>query len=176
VVQRSAKRFGDSQLAQCARHISSDLMPQNAAQHDYSELFTSTQAYIGGVQEDLRSFVRMIGVDRFSRGDLEALQEVADLHFEMATDLVSILWQNGLLGYIDEAGQRRFYSLGDIEEFYFPPDVDTYVLHPCLVYAVGGIRHVGADTSRAEDTRRSGPPISEERRNLPGEPTVAAPF
>ena len=58
VVQRCAKRFGDSQLAQCANQISSDLMPQGAALHDYSELFTSTQAYISGVQEDVRSFVR----------------------------------------------------------------------------------------------------------------------
>ena len=146
VVQRCAKRFGDSQLAQCANQISSDLMPAGAALHDYSELFTSTQAYISGVQEDVRSFVRLIGVDRFSRADLEALQEVADLHFEKATDLASVLWQNGLLGYVDESGRRRFYSMGDVEEFHFPPDVATYVLHPCLVYTVGGIRHVGADS------------------------------
>ena len=149
VVQRCAKRFGDSQLAQCANQISSDLMPANAALHNYSELFTSTQAYISGVQEDVRSFVRMIGVDRFPRVDLEALQEVADLHFEKATNLASVLWQNGLLGYVDEIGRRRFYSLGDIEEFHFPPDVDTYVLHPCLVNAVGGIRHVPGDTTGA---------------------------
>jgi hypothetical protein len=153
VVQRCAKRFGDSQLAQCANQISSDLMPAGAALHDYSELFTSTQAYISGVQEDVRSFVRLIGVDRFSRGDLEALQEVADLHFEKATDLASVLWQNGLLGYVDESGRRRFYSMGDVEEFHFPPDVGTYVLHPCLVNAVGGIRHVGADSGGARRTR-----------------------
>jgi class 3 adenylate cyclase len=153
VVQRCAKRFGDSQLAQCANQISSDLMPKNAALHDYSELFTSTQAYISGVQEDVRSFVRMIGVDQFPRGDLEALQEVADLHFEEATDLASVLWQNGLLGYVDENGQRRFYSMGDVEEFHFP-DVGTYVLHPCLVYAVGGIRHIEPGSAEAGDTRR----------------------
>ena len=85
VVQRCAKRFGDSQLAQCANQISSDMMPENAALQEYSELFTSTQAYISGVQEDVRSFVRMIGVDQFSRTDLETLQEMADLHFEKAT-------------------------------------------------------------------------------------------
>ena len=140
VVQRCAKRFGDSQLAQCANQISSDLMPASAALHDYSELFTSTQAYISGVQEDVRSFVRLIGVDRFSRADLEALQE--------ATDLASVLWQNGLLGYIDESGHRRFYSMGDIEQFHFPPDVSTYVLHPCLVHTVGGIRYAPAGTQR----------------------------
>ena len=155
MVQRCAKRFGDSQLAQCANQISSDLMPQNAALHDYSELFTSTQAYISGVQEDVRSFVRMIGVDRFPRGDLVALQEVADLHFEKATDLASVLWQNGLLGYVDESGQRRFYSMGDVEQFHFPPEVGTYVLHPCLVYAVGGIGHAQEDSAGAVAARRT---------------------
>ncbi|HTZ30108.1 MAG TPA: serine/threonine-protein kinase [Streptosporangiaceae bacterium] len=160
VVQRCAKRFGDSQLAQCANQISSDLMPQNAALHNYSELFTSTQAYMSGVQEDVRSFVRMIGVDRFPRADLEALQEVADLHFEKTTDLASVLWQNGLLGYVDEIGQRRFYSMGDAEQFHFPPDVETYVLHPCLVYAVGGIQHVPPGSDRAGGTRRISQPTS----------------
>ena len=175
VVQRCAKRFGDSQLAQCANQISSDLMPKNAALHDYSELFTSTQAYISGVQEDVRSFVRLIGVDRFSRADLEALQEVADLHFEKATDLASVLWQNGLLGYIDESGRRRFYSMGDVEEFHFPPDVGTYVLHPCLVYTVGGIQHVRADSPRAGNTRRTGPPTTPERNDLPEASAPAPP-
>jgi hypothetical protein len=175
VVQRCAKRFGDSQLAQCANQISSDLMPASAALHDYSELFTSTQAYISGVQEDVRSFVRLIGVDRFSRADLEALQEVADLHFEKATDLASVLWQNGLLGYVDESGRRRFYSMGDVEEFHFPPDVATYVLHPCLVYTVGGIRHVGPDSGGArtrafttvERDAQPAVPSSDGSRSLP---------
>ena len=175
VVQRCAKRFGDSQLAQCANQISSDLMPAGAALHDYSELFTSTQAYISGVQEDVRSFVRLIGVDRFSRADLEALQEVADLHFEKATDLASVLWQNGLLGYLDESGRRRFYSMGDVEEFHFPPDVSTYVLHPCLVYTVGGIRHVPADSvsAGAGDARRTRAFTSVESVDLPAAPAAA---
>jgi Protein kinase domain len=167
VIRRSAKRFGDSQLAQCANQISSDLMPGNAALQNYSELFTSTQAYISGVQEDVRSFVRMIGVDRFPRADLGALQEMADLHFERATDLASVLWQNGLLGYIDEIGRRRFYSMGDIEEFHFPPEVDTYVLHPCLVHAVGGISHVPPGLTTARQTRRISPPTPPERSDPP---------
>jgi len=150
-------------------------MPKNAALHDYSELFTSTQAYISGVQEDVRSFVRMIGVDRFSRGDLAALQEVADLHFEKTTDLASVLWQNGLLGYIDESGRRRFYSMGDVEQFHFPPDASTYVLHPCLAYAVGGIQHVREDSAPARGARRRTRPFpSPERKDL-SEASAAAP-
>jgi Protein tyrosine and serine/threonine kinase len=175
VVQRCAKRFGDSQLAQCANQISSDLMPQNAALHNYSELFTSTQAYTSGVQEEVRSFVRMIGVDRFSRADLGALQEMAELHFEKTTDLASVLWQNGLLGYIDEAGRRRFYSMGDVEEFHFPPEVDTYVLHPCLVATVGGIRHVRPDPAGAGSMRRISPRTTPEPGDRPGASAAAPP-
>jgi Protein kinase domain len=173
VVQRCAKRFGDSQLAQCANQISSDLMPQNAALHNYSELFTSTQAYMSGVQEDVRSFVRMIGVDQFPRADLGALQEVADLHFEKATDLASVLWQNGLLGYVDDFGQRRFYSMGDAEEFHFPPDVGTYVLHPCLVHAVGGIRHAPPGSAAAAGSPRISQPTTPDR-NDPAEASAGA--
>src|SRR5215475_4140113 len=168
VVQRCAKRFGDSQLAQCANQISSDLMPKNAALQNYSELFTSTQAYMTGIQEEVRSFVRMIGVDRFRRVDLGALREMTDMNFEKATDLASVLWQNGLLGYVDESGRRRFYSMGDIEQFHFPPEVGTYVLHPCLVATVGGIRHVRGDSTGPGEARRTRPLPSAERSDLPG--------
>jgi hypothetical protein len=174
VVQRCAKRFGDSQLAQCANQISSDLMPKNAALQEYSELFTSTQAYITGVQEDVRSFVRMIGVDRFSRADLEVLQEMADLHFENATNLASVLWQNGLLGYVDEAGLRRFYSMGDVEQFHLP-DAGTYILHPCLVHAVGGIEQVRGDSADLRDARRRTRPFAAPaRKGLPATFATAA--
>jgi hypothetical protein len=175
VVQRCAKRFGDSQLAQCANQISSDLMPPNAALQEYSELFTSTQAYIGEVQEDVRRFVRMIGVDRFSRSDLETLQDVADLHFEKTTHLASVLWQNGLLGYVDESGRRRFYSMGDAEQFHLPPDASTYTLHPCLTYAVGGIRHFRDDPPRLPELHhRTRPYVSPSGASVPGVPGVPA--
>jgi serine/threonine protein kinase len=81
-----------------------------------------------------------------------------------------VLWQNGLLGYADEAGRRRFYSMGDIEEFHFPPDVDTYVLHPCLVHAVGGIQHVPPGADRPAGMRRAGRPTTPERNALRGAP------
>ena len=36
--------------------------------------------------------------------------------------------------------------MSDVEQFHYPPDANTYVLHPCLVYAVGGIQHVREDS------------------------------
>jgi hypothetical protein len=137
VVARCAKRFGDSQLAQCANQVSSDMMPKGAALHSYSEVYTSTQTYIRGIVDEMRSFIRLIGMDQFPRSDLDGLREIANPHFESATDLASVLWQNGLLGYLDGRGQSRFYSLGDVDEFHLPADVDRYVIHPCLARSVG---------------------------------------
>jgi hypothetical protein len=137
IVGRCAKRFGDSQLAQCANQVSSDLMPLGAAAHTYSELYTSTQSYLDGVLEEMRSILRLIGAVRFPRSDLEGLREIANPHFDGATDVGSVLWLNGLLGYVDSQGREAFYTLGDIEEFRLPSDVETYVVHPCLASSVG---------------------------------------
>ena len=65
--------------------------------------------------------------------------------------------------------------MGDVEEFHFPPDVGTYVLHPCLVHAVGGIRHVHADSAGDGDARRTRPLASVERNDLPEVSGVAPP-
>lgn len=137
VVARCAKQFGDSQLAQCANQVSADLMPANAGRYDFSGIFTGDQAYIGTIVEDMRSFIRLIRCDQFPRSELDGLREIANPHFESATEISSVLWQNGLLGYVDERGARRFYALGDVEEFTLPADVESYVIHPCLARSVG---------------------------------------
>ena len=71
------------------------------------------------------------------RSDLDSLKEIANPHFESATEISSVLWQNGLLGYVDDRGDRRFYALGDVAEFTLPPEVDQYVVHPVLARSVG---------------------------------------
>jgi hypothetical protein len=137
VVSRAAKRFGDSQLAQCGNQVSSDLMPKHAVLRNFSDVYLSTQAYTQGVVSEIRDFIKVVGTDRFSRSDLGQLREMADGHFESNTDLASVLWQNGLLGYLDERGKPQYYSLGDVDEFFFPDDIAEYIFHPCLVHSVG---------------------------------------
>jgi serine/threonine protein kinase len=47
--------------------------------------------------------------------------------------------------------------MSDVEQFHIPPDVDAYVLHPCLSYAVGGIEHVREDSAGTGNRRRTRP-------------------
>ena len=137
VVARASKRFGDSQLAQASNQVAADTMPSDAARNEYTEVYTSTLEYLTGIDQQVRDIIREVGRDRFSRDELELVSMQADGKFDSSTSLPSVLWQNGLLGYVDKDGKHRFYSLGDVEEFHLAPYVENYVLHPCLARSVG---------------------------------------
>jgi hypothetical protein len=142
VVSRSAKRFGDSQLAQTSNQIAADTMPKDAARRGYSEIYTSTMEYLSGIDHQVREIIRNVGRDRFSRRELEVMQLEADEKFDCTTSFPSVLWQNGLLGYVEADGEAHFYSHADMDQFDIPMDADDYVFHPCVI-DTARIRGVG---------------------------------
>ena len=77
VVSRSSKRYGDSQLAQASNQIAADTMPKGAARHGYTEVYTSTVEYLAGIDQQLREIIRCVGVDRFTRRELDGMQDQA---------------------------------------------------------------------------------------------------
>src|SRR6266508_2853428 len=146
VVARASKRFGDSQLAQASNQIAADTMPKNAARHGYSEVYTSTMEYLAGIDQQVREIIREVGYDRFSREELELMKLRADKKFDSTTSFPSVLWQNGLLGYVEAGGAARFYSHADMGQFDLPTAADNSVFHPCVIDSVR-IRGVGDPVS-----------------------------
>jgi hypothetical protein len=144
VVARSAKRFGDSQLAQCANQLSADLMPRLAAIRGYSDTYTGSQEYTRSLRDGIKQLLRDLEVDTFDLSALEKLDTAADQLFAAPSHLSAILWQNGLLGFLDHEEQPRFYSLADMDQFDIPKDADFFVLHPCVLDSVSGLRGAGA--------------------------------
>ncbi len=142
VVSRASRRFGDSQLAQSSNQIAADTMPKDAARRGYSEVYTSTMEYMAGIDQVVREIIREVGQDRFSRQELELMRKRADKEFEGSTSFPSVLWQNGLLGYVEPGGEARFYSHADMDQFDMPTDAENYVFHPCVIDSVR-IRGVG---------------------------------
>jgi hypothetical protein len=136
VVARSSKRFGDSQLAQSSNQIAADTMPRDAARQGYSEVYTSTSEYQAGIDDQIREIIRQVGHDRFTRQELELMQLQAEEAFDGATNFPSVLWQSGLLGYVEKDGQARFYSQADMDQFDIPTDMEAYVFHPCMIDSV----------------------------------------
>src|SRR5262245_5928089 len=136
VVARASKRFGDSQLAQISNQVAADTMPRDAARNEYSEVYTSTLEYLTGIDHQVRGIIREVGRDRFSREELELVAMQADGKFDSSTDLPAVLWQNGLLGYVEPSGEARFYSHADMDRFDVPA-AGSYVFHPCVIDSAG---------------------------------------
>jgi hypothetical protein len=140
VVGVASAMFAEEELTICANHIASDQMPANASKHDYADVYTSTKEYIRGTIDQLKEFIRLIGRERFHKGDLQAAQELASEMFGGETDALSVLWQHGLLGCIKRVGRKRqavYYDGDPLGRFGVPLDEDEYIFHPCLLHAVG---------------------------------------
>jgi hypothetical protein len=133
------------EIAVCANHIASDTMTPEASKHGFSEVFTGEAGYRRGIEADLRGYLSAFKYDRIDGDTREDAVTAARRAFEGRTDVLTVLWQNGLLGYEERPGADMaiFYSVSDMDRFQFPTEAPIYVLHPCVLDAVSGIRGKG---------------------------------
>ena len=144
-VHEAARIFGNEQLAICANEMVSGFMPSDAARHDYSEAYTGSKEYVQGVTEELKKLISFIGADRFTAKKLDESRTAVPVVFEGGMDPFSILWRNGLVGYVDRSDADEtyvFYSDNLLDEFNFPYEKELYAFHPIIIDAVG-IRAAG---------------------------------
>jgi hypothetical protein len=145
-VAAAARAFGNDQIQQCANQISADTAPQRSGQHGYVNLYVGSDAYLRDqIVEAIRQVLREIGIDRFGAAALESAREQFNKSFDGRTDFTTVLWQNGLLGFVGRRGGTDgtyFYRMGGINDIQPPLAEREYVLHPCLIDAVG-VRGVG---------------------------------
>jgi hypothetical protein len=146
LVHKAGRWFGDQQIAVCANQIASDTMTPDASKHGFSEIFTGETGYRRGIEADLRSYLAAFKHDRIDGSVRDDAMAAARRAFEGRTDVLTVLWQNGLLGYEERPGAETavFYSLSDMDRFQFPAEAPIYVLHPCVLDAVSGVRGKGA--------------------------------
>ena len=145
-VAAAARAFGNDQIQQCANQISADMAPERSGQHGYAELYVGRDAYlrdhiVGAIREGLLE----IGVDRFDAAALKSASHRFNKQFDGQTDLATVLWQNGLLGFTGRragADGTYFYRMGGTNDLQPPLSERQYVLHPCLIDAVG-LRGIG---------------------------------
>jgi hypothetical protein len=145
-VAAASRNFGTDQIQQCANQISADMAPQRSAEHRYAELYFGADAYLRNhVVDTIRHCLLDIGVDRFGVAALRTAQDEFAKEVDGHSDLPTVLWQNGLLGFTgrrDGVAGTYFYRMGGINDLQPPLTETEYVLHPCLIDAVG-VRSVG---------------------------------
>jgi hypothetical protein len=137
-VARSASVFGHEQLAIAANQIAADLMPVQAAAHGYVDLYTGgdDHGYDTAVEGIVIETLRRIETDRFSTRVLESLDDSFRSAFDAQVDVPSVLWQNGVLGYINANGDPVFRETGETDDLHLSRTWKTYVLHPTVIDVV----------------------------------------
>jgi hypothetical protein len=165
-VRTLAKKSGREQLLICANQIAAEMMPEDAAAHGYDHFYTGesdqgTEESVpsGSVDEtpaiqlhselarDVSQLIGLVRYDRFGQKPFDRLRRAAEEKFGGEIDLPSILWQNGLLGYINgpvREGQAVFYRADREDELSLPTSRGGYALHPVLIDAIDEISGVGA--------------------------------
>ena len=147
VVRVEAMRFANEELLGVANRITASIAPIGAAEMGIDPLYTGEAKKskrkdrpaqnFTAMQETLRVTLKDIlstslACDRFDRTALMTLERQARDRLG-DIDLPSILWQHGLLGYIEEsveAGQPTFF--GSELTLSIPTRKAGYALHPAL--------------------------------------------
>lgn len=140
VVSQAASRFGTEQLTICGNQIASESMPEKAAIKGYSDVYTGYTAYSDTFGEKLKDLIRQVGKDEFTNQDLKTAIRVGKTVFGENSNVFSVLWQNGLVGYANghrDNGVYEFFSENGSFNFRLPEDKAQYAFHPCLIDAVG---------------------------------------
>jgi len=154
-VKTAAQRFGNEQLNIVANHLTAIAMPRGAAHHHFDEIYTAEgldaveggQAYQEAIADQVGQLIATLKRDRFSKDQLADFTNACRAKFEWVKDLPSILWQNGLLGYIDgpvKTGATVFFATTREDTVHLPANKSGYALHAILIDTIDGLSGVGA--------------------------------
>jgi hypothetical protein len=136
VVNVLARVSGLFQLEMAANQARSDEIPGEAFQHDFLESYTSVQEYADQRAQELIDLIALFRLLRITHADFLELQDLGRRSIG-APDLGSVLWQAGILGYVDEEGRDVFFSLDRVGRFVIPSSAAEYVFHPSMREVAG---------------------------------------
>ncbi len=138
-VGESAKTFGNELLQICANQINNNEMPKDAANKEYSEVYTSIKEYKESTSQKIKEVLLQFNTDKLTWEQIVALEEKAQHVIGENCKLCDVLWQNGGLGYFEEGpnGVNEVFFNQEYPEFLLPKNKSWYLLRSCIIDAVG---------------------------------------
>ncbi|MDK3258181.1 hypothetical protein QOZ86_16880 [Blastococcus capsensis] len=119
VAERS-RGFANAQIATCANQSISDLLPAEAIDHDFENIYLQPQEYtLAEFQGHVLSCIETTGSEVFHADGVKRLTSCAEELFGQPVRLADILWQQGLLGYVDQNGSH-YFSLSSSSQHVLP--------------------------------------------------------
>ena len=147
-VRAVSRDAGLEELLVVANHITTTWMPRFSVEMGIESSFlpstelarTADDSLQRHVRDHLRRLLKSLREDRVSRKRFEHFIATARGDFGDAVDISSLLWQHGLVGYIDgprKTGKPVFYSAMDENQMTLTTEHDAFALHPIMIDAVG---------------------------------------
>ncbi len=142
-----ARNAGTEELLVVANHITTTWMPPRSVDMGIETTYVSADTPIDEhestlqhvVRDLLRRQIKALREDRVSRRRFEQFSAEIRGMFGETVDIASLLWQHGLVGYIDgprKTGRPVFYSAIDENELTLSTDHDAYAFHPIMIDAM----------------------------------------
>jgi hypothetical protein len=146
-VRSVARDAGAEELLVVANHITTTWMPRFSVEMGIESSFlpsenvaeTDDYSLQRHVRDHLRRLLKVLREDRVPRKRFELFLATARADFGDGLDLGSLLWQHGLVGYVDgprKTGRPVFYSAIDENQMTLSTQHDAYVFHPIMIDAV----------------------------------------
>ena len=141
-VSLAARDAGNEQLIIVANHLTALRITRWTGANGTDD---ESGMYQYHMRDRIKQLLAELHVDRISNADLRSFGERArDVFGDV--DLISALWQHGLLGWIQgkrDSGKAVFFDASHDGLIQLPISHDAYALHPILIDAVTGIRATG---------------------------------
>jgi hypothetical protein len=148
VVSDLARISGLQQIEIVANQIRADEMPAHASDHDYVDSFLTVPEYADTRASEVIDIISRCKSLRISGLEFLEMQQrgQADLR---APDLGSVLWQAGLLGYVDREASPNpiFFAVDRMGRLSIPKSAEQYVFHPSMREVAGLLPLVGTGSS-----------------------------
>lgn len=139
-VSDCARTFGRELLINCANQIVNNEMPGSAARYEYSEVYTSAKDYVESTAIILRDILKNIKSDRFTMNELEMIEKKSKMKLGENNQMIDILWQNGVIGYMEpnpNGDETEMFFNNEYPDFLLPREKRTYFFRSCMIDALG---------------------------------------
>lgn len=131
-VYKESRIIGKELLIICAKNITSNLMPLNAGRYEYSEFYTSDKYYHNSSYQIVKEILLNLIFHCVDCNQIRELENSAKKHFENDIHFVDVLWQNGVIGYINSSGTPEFYAQHFDGDSLLPLNKEKYIIRACV--------------------------------------------
>lgn len=133
VIYEESATMGGELITICAKNIMANGLPTGAGRYQYADYYYSDGFYRESTYVKLLELLKLIEAPIVDGHFIEDLAEKSTTVFSKETHILDVLWNCGLIGYLNNEGQSIYYTQSVNGELLFPKDKEKYIIQPCVM-------------------------------------------